>query len=668
MIGTGIFSAILDSISITMAIWEYRDAPARIMALFALVGIILLGGVIWISWRLFEQDRALENERVRERLESASVLICREMDRTLANWERILDGYLKGAAVSAPPGAVVAAFDRAGISRHLGPPLLFQSVASPDPPSDIFAAAEAMEFRQKDYKKASVLYRDLAQSPDRLVRAGALMRLARCLRGEHRASEALPVYAKLAELGDTPVAGAPAALLAHHERIVLYQALGDDQNRERETESLAAALQSGSFRIDRETYEFYRESLPGQAVSPNEGMNLALAEAVASIRSRWLEAQGSYPARIAMPVPGHCFLAVVRNTPEGAGALIAGSDELISSMDASLHELRVLIQVIDAQGQAIWGERPGKDVPQVLKTSFQTGLPWSVLVASSDGAADRSVGASRRKLLLAAVMLITFALAAAGYAIFRSVTKEVRVAQLQSDFVAAVSHEFRTPLAAMCHLTESLEDDRVDDVRRPAFYHAMAKESRRLKEMVENLLDFARMESGREVYRKEELEMVDLVRGTVLAFQEQHAGDSRPIDLELPAAGMHVLGDGEALARAVRNLLDNAVKYSPASSPIRLSLSADGAKIAIAVADQGAGIAKAEQREIFRKFVRGSSSRSLNVKGTGIGLAMVRHIVDGHGGKITVTSEPGRGSRFTIELPLKARRIEPRRPPRPQSS
>ena len=148
--------------------------------------------------------------------------------------------------------------------------------------------------------------------------------------------------------------------------------------------------------------------------------------------------------------------------------------------------------------------------------------------------------------------------------------------------------------------------------------------------------------------------IVDLVRGTVETFQEQSAGDGRRIDLDLPEAECRILGDGEALARAVRNLLDNAAKYSPASSPIRLLLTLQEERVLIAVEDQGAGIAKAEQREIFRKFVRGSSSRSLNVKGTGIGLAMVRHIVAGHEGKIEVTSEPGRGSRFTIELPRKA--------------
>lgn len=634
-----------------MASWAHRGAPARLPVLFALVGITVLGGVIWAGWRLIEQDRALENQRIHERLAGASSLICRELDGGLADWEQTLSGAAAGARVALPAGALIVVFDNTGVARQQGARLLYHPTSLAEPPAGVFAAAEIREFRQADYEKACAMYGDLARTRNRVVKAGALMRLARCLRKLHRLPEALPVYAQLAELRDTPVGGSPAGLLARRERIALYQALGDGEALKHETALLAAALRGGAFQIDRATYEFYRECLPAEALSPEDDKKLALAEAVEAVWARWREAPEKPAARMAWPGRGGAFAAVLRKTPGGAAVLIAALDELMGRLDGSLRQLRLRVQIADAQGRLLWGYELPANLPQVTKASSETGLPWSVRVTSADQAAERALAASRRRLLAGVMALIVLALAAAGYAIFRAVTREVSVARLQSDFVAAVSHEFRTPLAAMCHLTESLEDDRVPEDRRAVYYRALGKENRRLREMVENLLDFARMESGRQVYRKEELEIGDLVRGVVEEFREQAGSDGHRIDLELPAAERRIRADSEALARAVRNLLDNAAKYSPTSASIRVSVSAAAEQVAIAVEDQGAGIAKAEQREIFRKFVRGSSSRGLNVKGTGIGLAMVRHIVEGHGGAVTVESQPGRGSRFTVLLP-----------------
>jgi two-component system phosphate regulon sensor histidine kinase PhoR len=191
----------------------------------------------------------------------------------------------------------------------------------------------------------------------------------------------------------------------------------------------------------------------------------------------------------------------------------------------------------------------------------------------------------------------------------------------------------------------------VSEERRPVYYRTLARENRRLREMVENLLDFARMEAGRHTYRMEPVAVTELVREVVESARDRVQDDGRVIELTLPAEECLVAGDREALARAVGNLLDNAVKYSPASTPVEVAVSAADGLVTVSVADSGPGIPKSEHGRIFRKFLRGSSARALNVKGTGIGLAMVRHIIDGHGGRTVVDSEPGRGSRFVIALP-----------------
>jgi signal transduction histidine kinase len=229
----------------------------------------------------------------------------------------------------------------------------------------------------------------------------------------------------------------------------------------------------------------------------------------------------------------------------------------------------------------------------------------------------------------------------------------MNVARLQSDFVSAVSHEFRTPLTSMRHLTELLEGGVVSsEDRKQKFYGVLAHETRRLHRLVESLLNFGRMEAGKLEYQFEELDAVALVREVAAEFQSESDGRSCSIELALPEAqALMIRGDRDALSRALWNLLDNAVKYSPAGSLVQVELAREGSRAAIRVKDRGMGIPSAEQKEIFKKFVRGSTSRDSSAKGTGIGLAMVQHIVDAHKGTVGVESWPGEGSIFTILLP-----------------
>jgi len=629
-------------------------ASIKLPVLFVVIAGIPVVALGWLGWRLLEQDRALESQRQRERLENAAGLLARELDRGLAAWEELLPAVMQGAPAALPADAAAMVFDGQGVRYARGVPLpYFPHVPPlPAPSASLFAAAEAREFRENDLAGAAEAYRRLASAGNPLVRAAALMRLARCLRKQRKLQDAIAAYGELAAMRDTPVAGSPSELVARRERFALFQMIGDPDAASREASALDAALREGRYRLDRATFGFYRESTPHASPKPAA---LEFAQAVEELWPVWQQ----QPAGRASAGPAERPLAAVwRRLPDGTAAIVGRVDTLVAASDAIARDFQVRVALEDPSGRAAWGSLPAAG-PQAVKTFRETGLPWTLRLTPSEAAGAAQASLSRRNLLAAGFALMVLVIAAASYFVFRAVNRELCVARLQSDFVATVSHEFRTPLTAMCHLTEMLDEGSTPAGRLPHYYRALVKETRRLRAMVESLLDFGRMEAGRRLYQMEETSAADLTAQVVAEFREQISAAAQRIELHAPppgsgSNGFSIRADREAIALALRNLLDNAVKYSPESSTVRVSVESSGALTTISVADQGAGIPPAEQRDIFRKFVRGSAARALNVKGTGIGLAIAEHIVKAHGGRLEVKSEPGQGSRFTIVLPAQA--------------
>jgi signal transduction histidine kinase len=222
--------------------------------------------------------------------------------------------------------------------------------------------------------------------------------------------------------------------------------------------------------------------------------------------------------------------------------------------------------------------------------------------------------------------------------------------------VAAVSHEFRTPLASLRHVTELLdEDDELPRGERRTFYQVLGRNTERLNRLVESLLDFARMEGGKKPYALQRVDARALATRVASDFGAEVAPRGYRVDLDAEAAqGLVVEADAESLTHVLWNLLDNAVKYSPDRRDVVLSVRAHREGVAFAVTDHGLGIPAAERAEIFGRFVRGNRVRELGIKGTGLGLAMVQHIVQAHRGRVEVESQEGTGSTFRVVLPAAA--------------
>lgn len=253
--------------------------------------------------------------------------------------------------------------------------------------------------------------------------------------------------------------------------------------------------------------------------------------------------------------------------------------------------------------------------------------------------------------LASAVLILTFCTTGiTGYilgSIF--VGKGASLARIQNDFLGSVSHELNTPLTSMHLLLETLRGGRLQPAETQEVLALLARETKRLESLVGRLLELSRLETGAHVFARAQLPVADLVRDALDAFAAATSSRPTPIATELEP-GLVVVGDRATLVSALVNLLTNAWKYTDDDKRIRIEARTAGRWIELAVTDNGIGMSAAEQRLAFTRFARAKSAVDRRTPGVGLGLAFVRAIVRGHRGRVTIDSEVGRGSTFTIKL------------------
>lgn len=662
-----------------MELRRWLQPPRRLVVLFLLIAVVLVTATSVLAWRFLDQDRALARQRIQDRLERSADVITAALGRGAAEARETLTRFSSLAPAELPTAAsrwastlefdgLLVILTPDGVQEFPPDRLLYQPMPEPrEAPSAVFAAGEALEFRRRDLAGAAAAYRALATSRDTAVRAGALLRMARVERKAGRSARALESYTRLAGLGMAPVGGAPASLVARHARLSILREMGRAAEAEREAATLADELRAGTWPLTRASYRFYSEELAGYALPQLDSAGRArleraeaIAYAVSELRARWTGADEERRRDGSEVVTwrGHPVLLLWRGTATSGAALVAGPEQVergwLSVLRPTLDREQVTFLLADASGNGLIGDIPAMAGPQVTRTTTETRLPWTLRVASGDSGADLAQYAARRRMVALGLAGLALLAVVGLWAAIRGVSRELEAARLQSEFVAAVSHELRTPLTALRQFAELLASDRIGlEEQRRRYYGVMQRETDRLQRLVEGLLDFGRMEAGALEFHRMPVAVGKLVRDVALEFQQQMAEDGWTVELadHVPES-TRVCADAEAIGRALWNLLDNAAKYSPDHRTVWVEVRREDGQVAIAVRDRGIGISAAERATIFDKFVRGASAGQVGAKGTGIGLAMVRHIVAAHEGTVTVDSEPGTGSTFTLRLPV----------------
>ena len=612
----------------------------RLVALIVGVTVVPLATLVWLGWRLLEQDRVLEQQQVRQRVERAADLIVAALQRAVGTLEqRLGDGNANW-----PQGAVAVVFRSPAASL-------------PEAPTAVFGQGEALEFRARDLPAAAAVFRTLSTSADPAVRAGALARLGRVLRTAGGYQEARLVYSRLARMDAVSVQGVPASLVAAYGQGSVLQQLHDEPALRRVAAELDADLRSGRWPITAALYQLYsRDAARWRGAESH--VSDAAADAAGDVWSRWTS--GALD-------PDSAGREILRVGPQRLGVLWkATKDELrmviVTGDFIQAEWLAALTTITRAQHVAVdladqSGVRPTGTVstsePAAWRPAAETTLPWSVAIRSLQPPPEQAAFAVRRQWLVSGLLLLGFLALTASYLIVRALSREMAVARLQSDFVSAVSHEFRTPLTSLRQFTDMLLDQpTLSDDRRRQAYQAQSRATQRLTRLVESLLDLGRMEAGARRYRFEPRDLRELVQRVVEDFRGVAVQTGHQIALSADGTAL-VESDDEALSRAIHNLLDNAVKYSPRPTTVEVGLARHDRDVHVTVRDHGLGIPAGEREAIFSKFQRGEQARTLGITGTGIGLAMVAEIVRAHHGRVWVDSEPGKGSTFTIALPVR---------------
>ena len=235
----------------------------------------------------------------------------------------------------------------------------------------------------------------------------------------------------------------------------------------------------------------------------------------------------------------------------------------------------------------------------------------------------------------------------------RATDREARLAQAKSNFVSNVSHELKTPLSLITLFSEILALGRVNnEEKKTEYYRIIHHESRRLHKTINNILDFSKIEAGRKTYDFADGDMAEVIENVLSSYRYQIVNSGFDVQTNIQASLPSVLIDRDAMAQAISNLVDNAIKYSGEVKQVSITTKTLGSDLSIEIADRGIGIPRAEQAKIFEKFYRVGNGLVHDVKGSGLGLSLVKHIVESHRGTISVESDVGKGSRFTILLPL----------------
>jgi signal transduction histidine kinase len=575
----------------------------------------------------------------------------------------VLENNFQGLVIWNADGAVV--YPRTG-------ELLGNDVSTGSP----LASAWHEEFAKRDFTVAVQLYDRFTNDNDPQVAIGAVAGKSRCLGKLGRLDEAI-AECQMAAFATAPK-NAPPTLrrTIENARLLLLSLLKQSAQPQQHREIFqrtVTALMNDLYNPDGNQTALpanqnlfiaqkVLEALRGPLPFPDQAAKTQLEKLVAAEELSMAAAEtlrpftGQFDGLFQTDLGGKSCYGL-RHRTESATLLVVLSDAGIASVLSGYHDTfngtAAAYRILDASGDFVAGAKEPQS-KAFAAVALPDGFPGWKVELYFEGS-DVFEKAARRQIAVytwTGFLVILLILIVGGFAT-RAVGRQIRLNEMKNDFIATVSHELKTPLASMRVLVDTLLEGRVKDEAQVQHYLQLtAKENERLSRMIDNFLTFSRMERNKVAFTIVDAKPAVIASDANEAVKTKYDTHDCQLTLEIPKDLPDVQADHDAIVTVLVNLLDNACKYTTEHKQVSLRLYPEGRDVCFAVSDNGIGLARRHLRKIFDRFYQVDSSLSRKAEGCGLGLSIVKFIVDAHQGKISVESKPGSGSTFTVRLPV----------------
>ena len=564
--------------------------------------------------------------------------------------------------------------------------------------------AEEYEFLQKNYKSAVSIYNDLLTIVKaKNDQAQLLNYIARNLTKLKEYKQAITIYSRI--INEYPESktssGLPMVIIARLQLTGCYQKLGESENALNEAFNLYEKLLMNSWILSESQFKTYASmvkeiitnilqknptELPDEKeykkqfeqLTTNHQGRIEQWQIISDLKSevipefrRKLTQSGPYtqnPFRYSKTINNKDFLIITtiipdENKKDSQGILGVKINNSYFENDLLINIIKVIHSgeranffISNLTGRIIYGKKSlSEEFPKTTAFFENNFPPWRIEAYSIETKVTGLIGLHKSFYfwtILTLILILSFGVVL----IVRTVVHEMEVLKIKSDFVSTVSHEFKTPLTSIKALTERLMEGKVKDhAKMNQYFSVISQDTDKLTRLVGNILDFSKIEEGKKEYDFEETDIAEWLDQTVENFRKENLQREIKIHTQIPGDIPHLIIDKNALALAVNNLLDNAIRASTKKNEIEVIVKKEKNNLIIKVKDYGIGIPHDELDKIFEKFYQGSNAIRLSTKGTGLGLTLVRHTIDAHGGEVFVESKVDQGSTFTLLLPIKSK-------------
>jgi len=654
-----------------------------VILLLAVAVILPTVGLLWFISQVVGNERLAVRQKLitvyKEQLEKT----LRQSDTKLSKYLRLLDDKeiqvhpyrSRLSAIGQNNFAGLLVYDADG--RRIYPLLSSETSGNVESSAD-FKDAWELEFVEHKFSQAAEIYSQKAMNADDGIRLVALIGKSRCLAKLERYDEAIAECKQVAFSPLEKTASPDILVLIGNARLLLLNLTQDNptysalfkQTFEQLTSMLYSVNDAG-FALPADHNLFLAQALveigrkKGLLDSENNlkwpDFERLIAAEELSIRASESFPQVSTLENVKedklqrLPIAGETLYGIYRKT-NGTSVLALLSTENIASIFANFEtdfrDSDVVYGIVDESGRFVGGANEVDNEPFVVATIGEDFPGWKIALSFKTGDVFEKAASQHITVYIwTGVLVIVLILIVAGVAA-QAVRKQIKLNKLKNDFIATVSHELKTPLASIRLLVDTLlEGNYKDQQQVTEYFQLISKENERLTRLVDNFLTFSRMERNKQTFVMAWTSPSHIAQAAAEVIKTKFNAGRCDFQLQIADNLPDVFADHDVMVTAIVNLLDNSYKYSYDNKNIELKVFSENNFVCFSVKDNGIGMNRRQTKKIFDRFYQVDTSLSRRAEGTGLGLSIVKFIVDVHKGKISVDSEPGKGSTFIVRLP-----------------